>query len=109
MPRGSLVAGPIAAVARRYNKSLARKAVAEYAKVAQKHGVSCTQLALAWCKSRWNVTSTIIGATTMDQLKVGRQRLTHHLPLLPPSLPTCQHEEEWRSVIHLTGSHKYFV
>ncbi|KAK9844071.1 hypothetical protein WJX81_003751 [Elliptochloris bilobata] len=53
----------------RYNKSLAREAVAEYAKVAQKHGLSPTQLALAWCKSRWNVTSTIIGATTMDQLK----------------------------------------
>ena len=38
--------------------------------MAEKHGLTPTQLALAWCKSRWNVTSTIIGATTMDQLKV---------------------------------------
>ena len=61
----------VRAAARRYNKSLAREAVGEYAAVAQRHGLSCTQLALAWCKSRWNVTSTIIGATTMAQLKVG--------------------------------------
>ena len=53
----------------RYTQSLAREAVAEYVKVAQKHGVTPTQLALAWCKSRWFVTSTIIGATTMAQLK----------------------------------------
>lgn len=69
----ALAAEPTVAAARRYNKSLAREAVAEYNKVAHKHGLSCTQLALAWCKSRWNVTSTIIGATTMDQLKVGRR------------------------------------
>jgi len=54
----------------RYNKSLAREAVAQYAKVAEKHGLTPTQLALAWCKSRWNVASTIIGATSMEQLKV---------------------------------------
>lgn len=53
----------------RYTQSLAREAVAEYVAVAQKHGLTPTQLALAWCRSRWFVTSTIIGATTMDQLK----------------------------------------
>ncbi len=55
----------------RYQQSLAREAVEEYAKVAQQFGLTPTQLALAWCKSRWFVASTIIGATTMDQLKVG--------------------------------------
>ncbi len=54
----------------RYTKSLAKQAVGEYADVAQKHGLTPTQLALAWCKSRWQVTSTIIGATSMEQLKV---------------------------------------
>ena len=54
----------------RYNKSLARQAVAEYVKVAEKHGLTPTQLALAWCKQRWSVTSSIIGATNMEQLKV---------------------------------------
>lgn len=53
----------------RYTQSLARQAVEEYCAVAQKHGLTPTELALAWCKSRWFVTSTIIGATTMDQLK----------------------------------------
>jgi aryl-alcohol dehydrogenase-like predicted oxidoreductase len=54
----------------RYNKSLAREAVAEYVKVAEKHGLTPSELALAWCNQRWCVTSTIIGATSMEQLKV---------------------------------------
>ncbi|CAL5225561.1 g8398 [Coccomyxa viridis] len=53
----------------RYTKSLAKQAVAEYAAVAKKHGVTPTELALAWCKQKWQVTSTIIGATSMEQLK----------------------------------------
>lgn len=57
----------------RYTKSLARQAVAEYAAVAKKHGLTPTQLALAWCKSKWQVTSTIIGATSMEQLKACAQ------------------------------------
>jgi Aldo/keto reductase family len=55
----------------RFNKSLAREAVAEYVEVARKHGLTGTQLALGFVKSRWFVTSTIIGATSMEQLKVG--------------------------------------
>lgn len=34
----------------RYNKSQARTATEEYVKVAQKHGLTPTQLALAWCR-----------------------------------------------------------
>lgn len=37
----------------RYQKSLAREAVGEYVAVAKKHGLTPTQLALAWCQSRW--------------------------------------------------------
>ena len=36
----------------RYTKSLAKQAVAGYAAVAKKHGLTPTQLALAWCKVR---------------------------------------------------------
>ncbi len=54
----------------RYTKSLAKQAVAEYAAVAKKHGMTPTELALAWCKQKWQVTSTIIGVTSMEQLKV---------------------------------------
>jgi aryl-alcohol dehydrogenase-like predicted oxidoreductase len=53
----------------RYNKSLAKEAVAAYTEVARQHGLTPTQLALAWVHSRWFVASTIIGATTMEQLR----------------------------------------
>ena len=54
----------------RFNKSLAREAVSEYVGVAEKHGMTATELAIGWVKSRPFVTSTIIGSTSMDQLKV---------------------------------------
>lgn len=53
----------------RYNKSLAQEAVAAYVDVANKHGLTPAELAIGFCRSRWFVASTIIGATTMDQLK----------------------------------------
>jgi aryl-alcohol dehydrogenase-like predicted oxidoreductase len=53
----------------RYNPSHAQPAVHAYWKLAKKHGVSMTQLALAFVNSREFVTSNIIGATTMKQLK----------------------------------------
>lgn len=56
----------------RYNASPARQAVSEYLKVAEKHGLTPTELAIAWCNQRWTVTSTIIGATSMKQLKVSK-------------------------------------
>ena len=54
----------------RYNASPARTAVGEYVEIALKHGMTPTQLALAWCRQRSCVTSTIIGATSAEQLKV---------------------------------------
>ena len=47
----------------------ANKAVAAYAEIAKENGFTPAQLALAWCNQIDGVTSTIIGATTMDQLK----------------------------------------
>lgn len=44
-------------------------AVAAYSEVAQRHGYTPSQLALAWCDQVDGVTSTIIGATSMAQLK----------------------------------------
>ena len=40
-----------------------------YTKLARDYGYTPTQLALAWCYSRWFVTSTIIGATNLQQLE----------------------------------------
>jgi len=47
----------------------AHKAVDAYAQVAKEYGFTPSQLALAWCDKVDGVTSTIIGATKMDQLK----------------------------------------
>jgi len=44
-------------------------AVTEYSHIAQQHGLTSAQLALAWCAQVDGVSSTIIGATSLDQLK----------------------------------------
>ncbi|GAB3476580.1 aldo/keto reductase [Marinomonas epiphytica] len=44
-------------------------AVAGYLEVAKKHALTPAQLALAWCDQVDGVTSTIIGATNLEQLK----------------------------------------
>ncbi len=55
--------------AQRYKKPGVFPASAAYAKLARAHGLTPTQLALSFVYHRWFVTSTIIGATTMQQLK----------------------------------------
>ena len=53
----------------RYEKTNLTEAIQKYVAIADKHGISPAQMALAFVRSRWFVTSTIIGATTMEQLK----------------------------------------
>jgi aryl-alcohol dehydrogenase-like predicted oxidoreductase len=53
----------------RYQGERAEKATRAYCELAQAHGLTPAQLALAWVNSRRFVTSNIIGATTMDQLR----------------------------------------
>ncbi|MBT6204934.1 MAG: aldo/keto reductase [Alphaproteobacteria bacterium] len=53
----------------RYHAERTRQAAENYAAIAGRHGLTPTELALAWVYAREYVTSTIIGATTMDQLK----------------------------------------
>jgi aryl-alcohol dehydrogenase-like predicted oxidoreductase len=53
----------------RYLRPGVLSAVAQYAELARANGMTPTQLALAWCYSRWFVASTIIGATSLAQLK----------------------------------------
>ena len=43
-------------------------ATAAYAELARRHGLTPTQLALAFVRSRWFVASTIVGASTVAQL-----------------------------------------
>ena len=53
----------------RYHNERTYEAVDEYFKIAQKYKISLSQLSLAFVNSRDFVTSNIIGATTMKQLK----------------------------------------
>ena len=62
----------------RYADSLGRRATSQYVQLAKKHGIAPAQLALAYVNSRPFLTSNIIGATTMEQLRenVGSIRLS---------------------------------
>lgn len=53
----------------RYSNPESEWATEQYALLAEKHGLSLTQLALSFIKQQFFVTSTIIGATNLDQLK----------------------------------------
>ena len=53
----------------RYSNQNCLNAVKKYSKIADKHNVSLTHLALAFVNTQPFVTSNIIGATTMNQLK----------------------------------------
>jgi len=53
----------------RYKSNNATKAIEDYYKIAKKYNLSLAQMSLAFINSRSFVTSNIIGATTMEQLK----------------------------------------
>ena len=53
----------------RYKSTNSIKAIEEYYKIAKKNNLSLTQMSLAFVNSRSFLTSNIIGATSMDQLK----------------------------------------
>lgn len=53
----------------RYLRPAVVAAVAQYTRLARDNGLTPTQLALAWCYGRWCVASTIVGATSLAQLK----------------------------------------
>ncbi|MES2019654.1 MAG: aldo/keto reductase [Pseudomonadota bacterium] len=53
----------------RYVRPAVLAAVKEYVALARAHGMTPATMALAWCYSRWFVASTIVGATSLAQLK----------------------------------------
>lgn len=53
----------------RYRKPNVEEAVAAYVEIARAHNLKPAHLALAFVRSRWFATSTIIGATTLEQLR----------------------------------------
>jgi aryl-alcohol dehydrogenase-like predicted oxidoreductase len=57
------------AFGQRYGKPNVIPAVTAYAALAKKHDLTLTQLALGFARSRWFVSSTIIGASSLAQLQ----------------------------------------
>ena len=53
----------------RFRKPMVAEAVEAYAALAKRRGVTLVQLALGYVASRWFLGASIIGATTMAQLK----------------------------------------
>ena len=68
MPKNSRM-GLYSEIWGRYRKEKAYEAVDEYHKLSKKKNMSLTHMALAYVNSRPFVTSNIIGATTIEQLK----------------------------------------
>lgn len=63
----------------RYSNDQGVIAMEKYVKLAHDHGLNLAQMALAFVNSRPFLTSTIIGATTMDQLKMNIASIHVHL------------------------------
>jgi len=53
----------------RFRKPMVSEAVEAYATLARRRGITLVQLALGYVKSRWFLGASIIGATSMTQLK----------------------------------------
>ncbi len=64
----------------RYLRPRVVEATRRYAALARANDMTPAELALAWCYSRWFIASTIIGATTMAQLKENIDAFSVKLP-----------------------------
>jgi aryl-alcohol dehydrogenase-like predicted oxidoreductase len=78
---GALPAGTRGAIAggAYRNNELTEPAIRAYIALAQKHGLDVCQMAIAFCLTKPFMTSVIIGATTMEQLKVNIDAADVHL------------------------------
>lgn len=65
----------------RYRSEPATEAIKLYSALASKFGLSLTEMALGWCKSRRSVTSSLVGHTSMGQFKETLKYFTKNDPL----------------------------
>lgn len=70
----------------RYNKSVSKEATVLYLELAKKHGLTPVQLALGFARDQPFMTSSIIGATSVDQLKEDIDAFTSTTRPLPPEV-----------------------
>ena len=67
-PQGARLASYESMRRQRWGRTEALAAARRYNQLARDHGLSPTQLALAFCYTKWQVASTIIGVTSLAQL-----------------------------------------
>ncbi|KAF1049476.1 aldo/keto reductase [Xylophilus sp.] len=67
-PKGARIASYESVRQQRWGRPDALAAARRYNALARDHGLTPTQLALAFCYTRWSVASTIIGVTSVAQL-----------------------------------------
>ncbi len=63
----------------RYNKPNRNNAIEEYYKIAEKYSLDMAQMSIKFCEIQDFMTSVIIGATTMDQLKTNIESVNVNL------------------------------
>ncbi len=63
----------------RYNKPNSTKAVDAYYEIAKKYNIDFTKMSIKFCEIQPFMTSVIIGATTMDQLKTNIESVNINL------------------------------
>ncbi|MEG0921673.1 MAG: aldo/keto reductase [Comamonas sp.] len=68
-PKETRISGYESVRKQRWARPEALLAAKRYNQLARKHGMTPTALALAFCYTKWQVASTIIGVRTMEQLK----------------------------------------
>jgi aryl-alcohol dehydrogenase-like predicted oxidoreductase len=67
-PREARIARYESVRKQRWGRPEALAAARRYNALAREHGITPTQMALAWCYNNWRCASTIIGVTTLAQL-----------------------------------------
>ncbi len=67
-PEGARIAKYESVRKQRWGRPEALVAARRYNALAREHGLTPTQLALAFCYTKWQVASTIIGVTSVAQL-----------------------------------------
>jgi aryl-alcohol dehydrogenase-like predicted oxidoreductase len=68
-PRGRMDTRGWGGTLYRYRTEAAQEAIADYAKLAKANGMSLTELSLRWTRQRDLITTTLVGHTSMVQLK----------------------------------------
>ena len=67
-PKGARISGYESVRKQRWGRPEALAAARRYNTLAREHGMTPSQMALAFCYTKWQVTSTIIGVTSLAQL-----------------------------------------